>query len=71
MTVVGAEQFVTYDDEPGIRIYYDFTNNSEYTTSSWMELDFDTEQDGVEAEYTGTLTMCRSMAMTRCIFVRA
>ena len=55
VTVVGAEQFVTYDDEPGIRIYYDFTNNSEYTTSSWMELDFDTEQDGVEAEYTGTL----------------
>ena len=50
-TILGAESFTTYEGEPGIRFYYDFTNNSDAPTCAWIETDISAYQDGEELEY--------------------
>ncbi|MDO4733446.1 MAG: DUF5067 domain-containing protein [Bacillota bacterium] len=55
LTVVGAEKFIDSDGDDALRIYYDFTNKTTYTTSLVDEiLDEIYSQGGVELEYTFT-----------------
>jgi len=49
---VGAEHFEDIDDEPGIRIYYDFTNNSDETVYAMEDLEILAEQEGFELNTT-------------------
>lgn len=52
ITIAGAEAFVDSDGKDAIRVYYDFTNNSQETTNAYAELAFAVEQDGYETETT-------------------
>lgn len=52
ITFVGAEHFEDIDDEDGIRIYYDFTNNSDRTVYSMEDLEILAEQEGFELDTT-------------------
>ncbi len=48
ITVTGAEEFTDVDNEPAIRIYYDFTNNykGDLSTAAWDALSYYATQDG-------------------------
>ncbi len=48
ITVTGAEEFTDIDNEPAIRIYYDFTNNyqDDLSTAAWDALGYSASQDG-------------------------
>ena len=48
MQIVGAEHFVDSDGKDAIRVWYDFTNNSNETTYASGELDLEVTQDGYE-----------------------
>jgi len=52
VTVLGAEAFEDADDAPALRVYYDFTNNSDMVVSAWGQLSFYVEQDGYELNDT-------------------
>ncbi len=41
-----------YDDEKAIRIYFDFTNNSEEVTTFWRTASLKAMQDGIEIQQT-------------------
>ena len=49
VTIVGAEAIVDIDGKDAIRVYYDFTNTSDESTTAWGDLYFSAEQDGYEA----------------------
>lgn len=51
VSVVGAEEFREIDNKPAIRIYYEFTNNTEYSVSAYNALDFVATQNGKELEF--------------------
>lgn len=46
ISVVGAEQFKDVDNKSAIRVYFDFTNNSDYTISAYNALNYYAKQDG-------------------------
>lgn len=46
VAVLGAEAFTDNEDKDAIRIYYTFTNNSDATTSAWINLTLGAAQDG-------------------------
>ena len=48
--ILGAEPVRTYEDKPAIRVYYEFTNNSEEITDAWMETVIKGYQDGKELD---------------------
>lgn len=48
VTIVGAEHFLDIDDEEAIRIYYDFTNNSNETVYAMENLEMLADQEGYE-----------------------
>ncbi len=48
IAIVGAETVMDDDDKESIRIYYDFTNESDESTSVSMALSTRLEQDGIE-----------------------
>lgn len=48
VSILSAEQFTDSDGNPAVRFYYDYTNNSEDTTSAWMALGLKAYQDGYE-----------------------
>ena len=48
VTILGAEDFVTLEGEPGIRFYYDFTNNSDSPAPAWAVLNMEARQDDYE-----------------------
>ncbi len=48
VTVVGAESIVDTEGKDGIRVYYDFTNNSTELDSAWVSVSFYLEQEGYE-----------------------
>lgn len=50
--VADAELLEDYNGNPAIRVYYEFTNNSSYTTSLGDELYLYTYQDGISLDYT-------------------
>lgn len=50
--VVGAELFTDSDNRDAIRIYYDFTNNSEETKSPLLALTINAQQGGADLEMT-------------------
>lgn len=50
--ILGAEYFLDSDGEDAVRFYYDFTNNSDETTSAWWPLYFEAEEDGYKLTYT-------------------
>ncbi len=52
VSITGAEHFLDIDNEPAIRVYYEFTNNSEYSCSSWYSLGWNAKQDGEYLEET-------------------
>lgn len=52
VTIVGAEHFDDIDGEPGIRFYYDFTNNSDELVCPFMELDWAVTQEGYDLTET-------------------
>jgi len=52
VSVVGAECLKDDDGDDAMRIYMDFTNNSEETTSPYMALTVVAEQDGTELDDT-------------------
>ena len=79
VTLQGAELFTDTDDEPAVRIYYDYTNKSEETKAVSDEIEITVLQDGVASEYTyasfsddvpeyGNSELClRPGATLRCI----
>lgn len=46
VAIVGAEQAANIEGKPVIRVYYEFTNNFDYSISAWDALDFEAAQDG-------------------------
>lgn len=54
ITVTGAEEFSDIDNEPAIRIYYDFTNNyqDDLSTAAWDALSYYASQDGSDLTET-------------------
>lgn len=46
----GAEEFIDLDNEPAIRIYYEFTNYFEYPQCAWDVIEWTIRQDGIELE---------------------
>lgn len=46
VVITGAEDFADVDNKSAIRIYYEFTNNSDYTQSAWDALDWEIIQNG-------------------------
>lgn len=54
ITVTGAEEFTDVDNEPAIRIYYDFTNNyqDDLSTAAWDALSYYATQDGSDLTET-------------------
>lgn len=52
VTVVGAERFTDYDDDEAIRVYFDFTNDSDEAVAAFWALNFQMIQDGDEMETT-------------------
>lgn len=79
LTVVGAEHFIDTKGKDGIRVYYDFTNTSDETTSAYSLLEFEVTQDGYELmstyvgyeedvpEYGNDGLLLRPGATIRCI----
>ena len=53
--ISNSEVSKDYSGNPMTRIYFDFTNNSEETTSFLMAFDFRVMQDGIELDTTFTL----------------
>lgn len=53
--ILGAESFEDAEGQPGIRFYYDFTNNSDEVLSTWDVLDVEARQEGYELVTTFTL----------------
>ena len=53
--ILSAEPFEDAEGQPGIRFYYDFTNNSEGLLSTWDVLDVEARQEGYELVTTFTL----------------
>ncbi len=49
--ITGAENSVSYEGEPVVRVYYDFTNNSSKTVTPGTALDVLAYQDGAQLEY--------------------
>ena len=47
-TILAAEHFIDQDENPGIRFYYDFTNNSEEIVSQWDVTNLYAYQSGYE-----------------------
>lgn len=54
VSVLDAEQITDADGNPAIRVYYQFTNNSTYSTSLYSELYVYTYQDGISLDTTYT-----------------
>ena len=54
VSVVGAEKITDVNDRQGIRIYYEFTNNFDYSVSAWNVLNFEAVQDGKALRSTYT-----------------
>lgn len=54
IAIVGAEKITDLNDKPGIRIYYEFTNNSEFSLCAGDVLDFELRQDGSSLSPTYT-----------------
>lgn len=52
VTIVGAEHFLDIDDEDAIRVYYDFTNNSNKTVFAMADLEILADQEGYELTTT-------------------
>ncbi|MBR5515439.1 MAG: DUF5067 domain-containing protein [Clostridia bacterium] len=52
ITVVGAEAFKDHDDKDALRVYYDFTNNSDEPACAGSEVEFLISQDGYSSEST-------------------
>lgn len=52
VTILGAEAFKDSDGEDALRVYYDFTNNSDETECAFMALNFEVSQDGYPVETT-------------------
>lgn len=52
ISVVGAEQFSNVDGKAAARIYFEFTNNSDYTISAYNALGYYAKQDGNELSET-------------------
>lgn len=48
ISIVAAEEFTDIDDNPAIRFYYDFTNNSDDLESAWLNLNYKASQEGYE-----------------------
>lgn len=55
ISVMQAELTSDYYDTPAIRVYYEFTNNSDYDCSLNDALYTSAYQDGIELEYTSEL----------------
>ncbi|NCC67968.1 MAG: DUF5067 domain-containing protein [Clostridia bacterium] len=55
ISVMQAELTTDYYDTPAIRVYYEFTNNSDYDCSLNDALYTSAYQDGIELEYTSEL----------------
>lgn len=54
VAVTDAEQTTDADGNPAIRVYYEFTNNSTYSTNLYTELYIYTYQDGVSLDQAYT-----------------
>lgn len=52
LTIVAAEYFDDIDEEPAIRFYYDYTNNTDDVSCPWMDLEFYATQEGYELTET-------------------
>ena len=52
ISIVGAEHFVDSDGKDAIRVYYDFTNNTDETTYAGWEVELEVTQDGYEMNDT-------------------
>lgn len=52
VTILGAEAFEDIDDQPALRFYYDFTNNSDDVACAWLELTATVTQEGYELNST-------------------
>lgn len=52
VAVKDAELITDANGDPAIRVYYEFTNNSDYNTSIGNELYILTYQDGISLDYT-------------------
>lgn len=50
ISVVGAEEFTDIDNEPAIRIYYEFTNYFEYPQQAYYSLNITASQNGLPLE---------------------
>lgn len=53
--ILSAEPFQDAEGQPGIRFYYDFTNNADELLSTWDVLDVEARQEGYELVTTFTL----------------
>jgi len=51
ISVVGAEEFEDLDNQPAIRIYYEYTNNFDFSESPFNTLNWEATQDGKELDY--------------------
>jgi len=51
ISIVGAEEFEDLDEQPAIRIYYEYTNNFDFSESPFNTLDWEATQDGKELDY--------------------
>ncbi len=79
VTILGAEDFVTMEGEPGIRFYYDFTNNSDSPAMAWSSLSVEARQDDYELitayaefamdvpEYSGNSLRIQPGMTIRCV----
>lgn len=52
VSVIAVEEIIDIEDNPAIRLYYDFTNNSDKTEYAFSVLSFTVLQDGTEMEST-------------------
>ena len=52
VAIVGAEAFTDSDGKDAIRVFYEFTNNSEEMTTAWWELNFSAVQDEYDLSTT-------------------